>query len=232
MESCLKLSLYILIAVSVSCSSLQSKDHMRIEIKGSLLDPEFERSFVVAKQKLAVFARENGWEDLITSKSFLEKVEVFPTKEAFDNALKNLSNGQMKSVPKSFVAVMDNRVLRVIAWKAYQQIHPDETLQDYEKLLTHEMAHQLHVDILKGDQDRMGPVWFYEGFSVLAAQQYESFSADSNSMREAISNIERGNYKVYGSILRKILKTKNLSILVDGASKVNFNSEVLMMLQE
>lgn len=228
----MRLSIYILIAGSVACSSLHSKDHMRTEIKASLSDPEFEKSFVVAKQKLVVFARENGWEGIVTSKSFIEKVEVFPTKVEFDNALKTLSNGQMKSVPKNFVALMDNRILRVISWKTYQQIHPDETLQDYEKLLTHEMAHQLHVDILKGDENKMGPVWFYEGFAVLAAQQYESFNTDSKSMSEAISNAERGNYKVYGSILRKILKTKSLSTLVEGASKANFNSEVLKMMLE
>lgn len=198
----------------------------------SVSGPEFEKSFANAKNRLTVFAKENGWESLIDAKSFIEKVEVFPTKGEFDNALKTLSNGQMKSVPKNFVAVMDNRILRVVSWKTYQQVHPSETLQDYEKLLTHEMAHQLHVDILKGNENKMGPVWFYEGFAVLAAQQYESFKADSKSMSEAISNAERGNYKVYGSILRKILKTKSLSTLVEEASKANFNSEVLKMLQE
>ncbi len=203
---------------------------MKIEIKGSLSDSEFEKSFAAAKQNLAVFARENRWENIVASKSFIEKVEVFPSKEDFDNALKTLSNGQMKSVPKTFVAVMDNRILRVVSWKTYQQVHPDETLQDYEKLLTHEMAHQLHVDILIGDQDKMGPVWFYEGFAVVAARQFESAGADSKIMKEAVSDSDRGNYKVYGAILRKILKTKNLSTLVEEANKTNFNAEVLKML--
>lgn len=203
---------------------------MKIEIKRSVSGSAFEKSFAYAKNKLAVFAKENGWKSLVDTKSFIEKIEVFSSKEEFDSALKALLNGQMKSVPKNFVAVMDNRILRVVSWKTYQQVHPDETLQDYEKLLTHEIAHQLHVDILKGDQDKMGPVWFYEGFAVLAAQQYETFSADSKSMKEAVSNSERGNYKVYGSILRKILKTKSLSTLVEESSKANFNSEVLKML--
>jgi hypothetical protein len=31
----------------------------------------------------------------------------------------------------------------------------------FEKLLTHEMAHRLHIRILDGSEEAMGPVWFY-----------------------------------------------------------------------
>lgn len=106
----------------VSCSSLQSKNKSKIEVKVSVSGPEFEKSFAYAKNRLTIFAKENGWESLVNEKSFIEKVEVFSSKAEFDIALQALSNGQMKSVPKNFVAVMDNRILRVIAWKRSYKI--------------------------------------------------------------------------------------------------------------
>ena len=33
----------------------------------------------------------------------------------------------------------------------------------YEKLIAHELAHAYHIQLLDGDEESMGPVWFYEG---------------------------------------------------------------------
>jgi hypothetical protein len=35
----------------------------------------------------------------------------------------------------------EKKTLHVVSWSAYKSIHPEETIDDYKKLVIHELAH-------------------------------------------------------------------------------------------
>lgn len=132
---------------------------------------------------------------------------------------------QSQPIPKNFVAVMDNRLLRTISWQAYQKIHPSDVESDYKKLLQHEMAHQLHTDLVGDDQ--MCPTWFCEGFAVAAAGQYVSAPPlNEHEIQRIICSKDRGDYRQYGSVLRILMKRHSLPELVEWARHADFANKL------
>ncbi len=75
-------------------------------------------------------------------------------------------NGISMKIPIILPNSLDNQR------KEYAEIYP-EGIEDksFEKLLTHEMAHRLHIRILDGNEEAMGPIWFFEGFAIYIADQ-------------------------------------------------------------
>lgn len=74
--------------------------------------------------------------------------------------------------------VLENRRLMAVAPQMYHDSYPDGREKNaYEKLLAHEIFHRLHVRILNGNEESMGPVWFFEGFAIYAADQFSESHA-------------------------------------------------------
>lgn len=202
------------------------------EFVGDSSESEFYQAYDRAFKRLSSFYAIHSWNTSVDLRRLIERVEVYASKEAFDKKLIQMSNGKMSSVPKTYVGVADKRILRVLAWPAYNKIHTKDSISDYEKLLTHEIAHQLHVDLLKGEESLMGPVWFYEGFAVLAANQYEKFEMNEREkMKAVILNSERGDYKSYGAVLRRLSKSMSLPALIEMAKQPEFSSKVVETLK-
>jgi hypothetical protein len=67
--------------------------------------------------------------------------------------------------------------------------------------MIHEMAHRLHARIV-GDEQKMGPIWFWEGFAVYAADQYLSNTPDltETELWSIIDAKERGSYRNYRAV--------------------------------
>lgn len=193
---------------------------------------EFHEVYERASKRLEVFYGSHKWKSQVPLAGLINSVEIFATKLAFDKKIIQLSEGQMTTVPKTYVGVADKKVLRVVSWSEYKKVHTQDSLIEYEKLLTHEMAHQLHIELLNGDENLMGPVWFFEGFAVIAADQYSDFQmTDRKKVVEIIQSPSRGDYKAYGAILREIVKSKTLPELVEMAKSSEFNSKVLALLK-
>ncbi|MEZ4536771.1 MAG: hypothetical protein R3D26_17495 [Cyanobacteriota/Melainabacteria group bacterium] len=84
-----------------------------------------------------------------------------------------------KTIPKTFAAGIEKGVYFSVSPAVYARIYPQgEDPDAFEKLFTHELAHRLHVRILDGDEERMGPIWFFEGFATIASGQFEKNKAD------------------------------------------------------
>ena len=124
--------------------------------------------------QLIEFARTNKFEK---EPRPIERVRVFTSKSDFDKAINvpatNGTDARFKgSVPSTVVGAIVGDALFVVSEPLYFQTFPGHVERDYEKLLTHELAHRYHQDLVDGDADAMGPIWFFEGFATLAADQY------------------------------------------------------------
>ena len=99
-------------------------------------------------------------------------------------------------------------------------------------MLTHEIAHRLHVRILKGDEEAMGPIWFYEGFAMYVANQFSEsdMSLSKEEMIKIMIDSDRGSYVKYNYIFRYFAEKFPLKELILKAKNENFNEELILML--
>lgn len=176
---------------------------------------EFRKLFINAQKKLSSFARANGWEKLVQA-PFVRQVEIYDSKDAFDRKIRSLYPDEKQTViPKTFSAGIENEILFAVSPEIYLANYEDgREAGAYEKLIIHELAHRLHVRIVGGDEERMGPIWFWEGFATYAADQFAQgkpglSDADIWSIVDAK---ERGSYKKYNVVFSHFLKAKGLSL--------------------
>lgn len=75
----------------------------------------------------------------------------------------------------------------------------------------------------------MGPIWFFEGFALFAADQFENSTLvlTKDEIIEIIGNEERGSYEKYAFIFRYILNKLPLQELVTKAGDQNFTDFIL-----
>lgn len=89
-------------------------------------------------------------------------------------------------------------------------------------MLTHEIAHRLHVRILDGDEDAMGPIWFFEGFAIYVSEQFLDFTCSEALMWDIIKNQKQVSYKYYGAVFRYLMEHISLQTLIHHAKDINF----------
>ncbi|OFX49478.1 MAG: hypothetical protein A2046_06835 [Bacteroidetes bacterium GWA2_30_7] len=71
----------------------------------------------------------------------------------------------------------------------------------------------------------MGPIWFYEGFAIFAADQLKKseFKLNSKEIWETIENTERGSYIKYGFVFRYFVDKIGLKKLISKSSDKDFH---------
>ncbi len=199
-----------------------------ISLSKSLEDrkPEFEIYARKALDNINSFAEKNGWQDL-TIESFMDSVMIFDIKKNFDKRLLALAEADTTMVlPETYCAAFEKRILLVVSPGIYAEVYPEGIESNsYEKLLTHEIAHALHIRILNGNEDAMGPVWFYEGFAIYVANQFSEMEVnlEKEEIRDIMNNPDRGSYVNYGYIFRYFVEKISLKELVNKAKNENFN---------
>jgi hypothetical protein len=190
------------------------------------LREDLEKILINAQQRLKKFAEDHGWDEFIRE-SFADQAQIFDEKMNFDVVLKTITGTDPGvELPNTYSAALENRVLLCVSPELYHTNYPEgDEEKAYEKLITHEMAHRLHIRILKGDEDAMGPVWFFEGFAIHAAGQFEHDKINVSPVEiERIINLEqRSSYRLYGIALRYFLQKLPLQELVANAGKNDFN---------
>lgn len=186
---------------------------------------ELEKALRDAQLRLQRFAIQNNWGQFVKER-FAERAEIYDDKAQFDRALIGLAGlDATTKIPLTYCAALENNVLISVSPRLYREIYPEGVEErSFEKLLTHEMAHRLHIRILKGNEDAMGAVWFYEGFAVYAAGQF----ADSRLPAEEIWKIVKGkderteSYRHYAAAFRFFLTKATIVELVDKAGSSDF----------
>ena len=186
---------------------------------------EFELILLKAQRRIINFAESHGWKAL-TSDSFFDCAEIYDTKESFDKALVTITDMAEHEFPKTYSAALENRVLMAVSPDIYSENYPEGIEPNsYEKLLAHEIAHRLHIRVLNGNEEAMGPIWFYEGFAIYAADQFEECTYDLrvSEIREVLASEDRGSYRKYASVFKFFAEKTPIGELIEQASKKDFS---------
>lgn len=197
---------------------------------------EFREILLNAQRRLMRFARHYGWEHHM-QESFLDRFEIYDDKEQFNRRVLEIS-GQtaeqaMKSasmegaeIPDCFSAGLENRILFAVSPELFAKNIPEagEEFDFFEKLVAHEIAHRLHIRILNGNEEAMGPIWFFEGFAIFAVDQFLHKLTDlsSDEIWEIVRSDKRGSYFKYNVVFRYFLKRTNLQEMVRKAGENEF----------
>lgn len=182
-------------------------------------------AFLNAQTRLTTFAGKFDWNHLV-KKPFIKEARIFDSKVEFDKfATEFLGYPPNTKLPELFSAALEKEALFALSPKVYKSLYPDGQEPDsFEKLITHEMAHRLHVRILNGNEEEMGPIWFFEGFAIYAADQFAD-SLPNLSEAEIWTIVEspiRGSYKKYATVFRFFLNKTTLFDLISYAAQPNF----------
>ncbi|OGK13142.1 MAG: hypothetical protein A2W80_11670 [Candidatus Riflebacteria bacterium GWC2_50_8] len=207
-----------------------------------LLPPELEKRqkefcdyLQSARKRLDEFASRHEWGYLV-DKTFVDSWEVFNEKPAFDRRLcALLEMPEETTLPATFSAALERRVLMSVTPEIYLKNYPQgHEPEAYAKLLCHEMAHRLHIRILDGNEEAMGPTWFYEGFALFAADQFsDSYKPLSHEeLQNLFSEQERGDYRRYAAAFRQLAgMTDSLADLLTWPQKPDFMQRIEALIE-
>jgi hypothetical protein len=178
-----------------------------------------------AQKRLRDFAQTHGWGGHVRA-PFADSAHIHATKAAFDLDLLTLCGlDPAMELPSTYCAALEQGVLLSVSPDLYRALYPEGDEADaFEKLLTHEMAHRLHIRILGGDEEAMGPVWFYEGFALHAADQLRQAAPrlDEGEIWAIVRAEERVDYRQYVSVFDHFLKKATIQQLVSMAGRPDF----------
>ena len=175
------------------------------------------------------FASAHGWGDRM-SDCFYDDVRVFETQEGLFDAIRAVHGLPPDAAfPDGVVAALEQRHLMVVTPQAYARIAPAYARQDdaWTRLMAHEIGHRLHVAILDGDEDAMGPPWFFEGFAVVAAGQQLGDPLAYETADEALAAVYEDAplaYRRFGAAVRFFGASHSLPTLVARAGGPDFES--------
>ncbi len=150
-----------------------------------------DEAVLAAVEIKTAFARAHGWVDE-GDRSLFDRVEIFATQnELWQRVLELHDLPRDQPLPtKGLAAGLEHRHLLAVTPELYAEIAPEYAEADpdaWARLLAHELVHRLHVEILGGDEDAMGPMWFFEGFAVLGASQSLDRGLEYASFEEALA---------------------------------------------
>jgi hypothetical protein len=176
------------------------------------------------------FAAENAWTSL-TKEPFFSRIEISPSKDALWQRLLELNQLPLDTPPPSdaVTAALDKGSLMAVFFEEAQRARPEyfKTHLDWVQTLAHEMVHQLHVRILNGNEDAMGPQWFYEGFAIIGSGQplgRDIAVANIEKAFELTTATGRGSYACYAAALHFFMEHIPLQRLVEHAADPDFEA--------
>lgn len=177
------------------------------------------------------FARAHGWTEE-AEVSLFDRVEIFSTQQALFQRILQIHN-LPKTTPiptKTLVAALEGRVLLAVTPTTYEAIAPEYAAQprSWTRLMAHELIHRLHVEILSGNEEAMGPQWFYEGLAVIGAGQRLDAGLAYTSPEEALTAVADKAaprlYRRYAAALRYFMTEAPLPELVTRAGAPDFEA--------
>lgn len=192
------------------------------------LEPQrnlLQTTLLTAQRRLKTFAQQHSWLAYV-AEPFAQKAQFYATKASFDHDLLTLCGlDPTIELPSTYCGALEQGVLTAVSPHLYRALYPQGDEPDaFEKLLTHEMAHRLHIRILAGDEEAMGPVWFYEGFALHAAGQLANAAPklEIDEIWAIVQEEERMDYRRYVTVLRYFLQKATMHQLVEQAGQEDF----------
>ena len=191
-------------------------EEQRAELRNVLRD---------AQRRLVRFAATHGWIAHL-DEPFATGARIFGTKAGFDRAVIALTGAPAATIlPRSYSAALEGGVLIGVSPALYAANTPQGGEKgEYEKLVTHEFAHRLHIRLLDGHEDDMGPMWFFEGFACYAAGQFSGDLAEPDRalLEKVLGATRRGSYAEYAKVFRLFARKVSLADLIAEPRKPAF----------
>jgi hypothetical protein len=239
------LLIYFLIFPSLCAPSVKKQSINIKEIKSILTlhsseekkRYEYARKIMHANTIVRDFAVKNGWRREAYIKYF-DSVEIFASQEKLWERILTL-HGMPLTTPMpstGLAAALEKRILMAITPEKFKSVRPEYTKEKFfwEKLLAHEIVHRLHVEILDGDEDAMGPIWFFEGFAIYGSdQEIGQINIKYNSAEDALNAVQnrkvRGAYVKYAATFLFFLKKTSLHKMIKNAGNKDFREWLLKL---
>lgn len=190
---------------------------------------EFIHCILNACEIISLFSEKYHWENFNQTPTF-NRIEFYSSQKKLWNRILNLYD-LPETTPlqtSGLAAGLEKKILLAVSPEEFMRLRPEYAVSSdaWERLLAHEMAHRLHVRILGGDEDAMGPTWFFEGFAIYASGHQIS-TMIFNEPQEALKAVNqkeftRGIYAIYSSAFNYFLKHKSLNELISRAGKGDF----------
>ena len=210
---------------------ISGMDHININLHG-IDDSEkcgYLRYFEKGYQRMRKFAYQYGYEHLVEN-TFIKDAHIFGKQRDFITYLKDNLNADPSQLPKTISACLEDQIFLAVSDRTYSEIFP-EGIEDeaYSKLITHEMAHRLHIRILQGHEEKMGNIWFFEGFAIYAAEQFERKSYDTTKQKveQIIFGKERTSYLDYATVFYNLAEKFSVNDLIERSYKPNFEQWIM-----
>ena len=183
-----------------------------------------------AQERLLIFAERYHWEYLM-EEPLMRRAFIFDSKKGYDDFLRELYPEEKDAViPKSFTAGFKDDVFFAVSPEIYREVAPQFFEPDfYEKLVCHELAHRLHTRIVNGNEEMMGPLWFWEGLATLMASQFENKTKkiDQKTIRSLLKSARRGDYRDYNALMKRFVKLVPLPELIRRSYREDFATWLL-----
>lgn len=183
-----------------------------------------------AQERVGRFCESHDWSFLLRQ-PILGKVEIYESKAAFDDQLRRLYPEAAKGpIPRSFAAGFEGDTFFAVAPEIYAKNVPQFVEPDfYEKLIAHEIAHKLHTRLLHGHEEKMDPIWFWEGFATFVSGQFDSepCTITPEQLRAVLNNPKRGDYRQYNQAFKCFIPLVPIQELVRRAADEDFNDWLL-----
>ena len=183
---------------------------------------------------ITTFAAAHGWSRAVEDCHF-DSVEIYADPAQIPLRVRALHNlPEDAKLPAGIMAGLEKRVLMAVTPRVYRRLRPDDVAQPdaWARLLAHEIGHRLHVAILDGDEEAMGPTWFFEGFAVVAAGQQLGAPLSFDSPSSALASAKTGAgsaYRRYSAAVRYFMTLRPLPELVSRAGKPDFEPWLLSL---
>jgi len=224
-------------AVSPSgAASEAGEPGLRVDVAAPLAGDRgaYEKEVLSALADVAAVFRSAGLE-LPAGQRIIEAVTVFEGPGEARAHLAKEFGAPVESIPETFSGTVIDTGLFVVSREAYRRIwetlYPDWPWTDetYHQLLVHELTHRAHEMLVLaqfGSADAMGPTWFFEGFAVFCAGQFED-SRPLMSRAEIEAQVGPGqtpkvSYPLYGRLVRSLVAEYGIKTLITRAAEPGF----------
>ncbi|MDX2462925.1 MAG: hypothetical protein QNK31_00305 [Porticoccus sp.] len=187
---------------------------------------KIERAVTIVRN----FAAEHGWEEYCTSFD-QTPVQIAQDQASLCTHLRDI--GELDDdPPPGLIAVVLTEMVIVVDEDDVNNIRPEylEIDDGWVRLIAHEFAHLLHEAIVSGDEEKLGPRWFFEGFACMAAGQTLGRVFDTESPEQVLEAVKlecRGQYAAFEAAVRYFCQRYDLADLVERAGNESFEQWLL-----
>lgn len=141
-------------------------------------EPAFRKAIAAARDEAIAWFARAGYP--VAPADVVREAHVFDAAHVRAGVAK-AADVPLAGVPTSFGGTVLDGVLLVVdpaGFRAnWRKLYPDRPWTDraWHQLLVHELAHQAHARVARdrlGDEEKMGPRWFFEGLAITVANQF------------------------------------------------------------